>query len=43
MLFRSDVKNLKGWVKDISKDVKSTMLQVAALPCPHCNQRQMED
>ena len=28
---RADVKNLKGWVKDIAADTKSTALLVAAL------------
>ena len=33
---RADVKNLKGWVKDIATDTKQTALHVAALPCRSC-------
>jgi hypothetical protein len=28
---RADVKNLKGWVKDIAADTKSTALLVASI------------
>lgn len=33
---KADLKNLKGWVKEIAAETHQTALHVAALPCRSC-------